>query len=150
MEIPAREESFLKATSGSGDYLAVTANALGRLALGTVSGANADSGPLYLHESGFFHWLRVKYGPGDRKASALYLAWYRDSGARTVKNRIGGLPWYQDPLGLDRAERNGLVFEESSFQFADPARIKDQDVVLVSYKRYRELVQRYLADVYGD
>jgi hypothetical protein len=147
--LPEADAKYLNSKSDSSEYLALTANLTARYAMGAVAGAKSPNALyLHLHDTAFLHWLRYKYGPGDTKASVRYLAWYRDSCSGRVKIQIGTLDSYNDPLGLLRRDASGIVLEENTFQFPDPARDQDQRQVFSSIQRYNELVAEFLADIY--
>jgi len=143
------ELKWLTPESDSTSLLAVTAKQSAAIALGIVTGGNNPKTVAEtLHISSFFHWLRIRFGPGDRRASELYLAWYRYSCALAVKRRIGSLPGFDDPLRLGAHEPSGVPITEIPMSFGDPARDEDRDKVFPSYPKYRELVQKYLAETY--
>jgi hypothetical protein len=97
----------------------------------------------------FYHWIRVQYGPGDRKASRMFLAWYRDELGISIKRRIGGLEDFRNPLNFSPAVLNEML-NGLSVYFGDPTRTFDQMPMLTSEEKYKELVDQFLMDVYPD
>jgi hypothetical protein len=148
--LPNEDEKFLDCRSDSSELLAITATLTARHGLGTVTGAREDSLAWHLHESAFLHWLRVEYGPGDRKASRVYLAWYRDRCGVHVKRRIGDKEGFGNPLGLSAEVIDKISRGVELQTFNDPARSLDQMRIFTSHSKYKELVEQFLKDVYPE
>ncbi len=147
--LPSEQDKYLNEKSDSSEYLALNSVLIARWAIRPPVGAGKNGLDLFLHQSAFNHWLRVQYGPGDRKASRMFLAWYRDDIAIFLKRRIGELDDYRNPLNLS-PDHISAMLNGPGIHFGDPTRTLDQMPMLTSYEKYRELVDQFLMDVYPD
>ncbi len=147
--LPSEQDKYLNEKSDSSEYLAMNTVLLARWVRKPPVGAREEWLDLLLHQSAFYHWIRVQYGPGDRKASRMFLAWYRDELGISVKGRIGGLEDFRNPLNLSPAVLNEML-NGNSIYFGDPTRTFDQMPMLTSEEKYKDLVDQFLTDVYPD
>lgn len=147
--LPTEQDKYLNEKSDSSEYLAMNTVLLAKWVRKPPVGAPKEWLDLYLHQSAFYHWIRVQYGPGDRKASRMFLAWYRDELGISIKRRIGGLDDFRNPLHLSPAVLKEML-NGTGVYFGDPTRTFDQMPMLTSEEKYKELVDQFLTDVYPD